>query len=148
MSGMNYGAMPAAQRNNFVYTIRPDLSRVGILLLAGTWLLAIGLLNLFYAISVIAGSEIFITKAAWLVGDLRPWGGLMLVVSLVQLVAAGGVLAGRRWAIWIGVLSVLANIAAQLMFISEVAAPAILLLGLDGMVLWSLVLLMPERSRT
>ena len=117
------------------------------LLLAGSWMLVIGLLNLFYAISVIAGSTIFITKAAWLVGDLRPWGGLMLVLSLVQLVAAGGIFAGRRWAIWIGVVSVLANIVAQIMFISEVAAPAILLLGLDAMLLGSMAILLEERSK-
>ena len=138
--------MTTAQPNNFVYTRRPDLTGVGVLLLAGSWMLAIGLLNLFYAISVIAGSTIFITKAAWLVGDAHPWGVLMLVVSLVQLTAAGGIFAGRRWAIWIGVVSVLANMAAQVMFISEAAAPAILLLGLDAMVLGSMAILLEKRS--
>ena len=92
--------------NNFLYTPRPDLTGIGVLLFAATWLLVIGLLNLFYAISVIAGSEIFITTAGWLVGDARPWGWLMLIIALVQLVAAGGIFAGRRWALWIAVLSV------------------------------------------
>ena len=70
----------------------------------------------------------------------------MLVVSLVQLTAAGGIFAGRRWAVWIGVVSVLANMAAQVMFISEAAAPAILLLGLDAMVLGSMAILLEKRS--
>ena len=101
--------MPAtAEPNNFRYTPHQDLTGVGVLFFAASWLLVIGLLNLFYAISVIAGSEIFITTAGWLVGDARPWGWLMLIVGLVQLVAAGGILAGRRWALWIAVFSVFA----------------------------------------
>ena len=75
------------QPNNFLYTPRPDLTGIGVLLFAASWLLVIGLLNLFYAISVIAGSGIFITTAGWLVGDARPWGWLMLIVALR---AAGG----------------------------------------------------------
>ena len=138
--------MATAQPNNYVYTRGPDLTGVGVLLLAGSWMLVIGLLNLFYAISVIAGSTIFITKAAWLVGDANPWGGLMLVVSLVQLTAAGGIFVGKRWALWIGVVSVLANMAVQIMFISEAAAPAILLLGLDAMVLGGMAILLEKRS--
>lgn len=35
---------------------------------------SLGLLNLFFAIAVIAGSDMFITEAEWLVGDARPWG--------------------------------------------------------------------------
>ena len=138
--------MTTAQPSNFVYTRKPDLTRVGVLLLAASWMAVIGLLNLFYAISVIAGSTIFITKAAWLVGDAHPWGGLMLVVSLVQLTAAGGILFGKRWAIWIGVVSVLANMVVQLMFISDAAAPAILILGLDAMVLGGMAILLEKRS--
>ena len=134
------------QPNNFLYTPRPDLTGIGVLLFAATWLLVIGLLNLFYAISVIAGSEIFITTAGWLVGDARPWGWLMLIVALVQLVAAGGIVAGRRWALWIAVLSVFGHIAAAIMFLSDSTLLGILLLGLDVTVLGSLAILMEERA--
>lgn len=57
---------------NFKYTARPRLSGVGRLIFAGSWLLAISLLDIFYAISVIAGSKIFITTAAWLVATPVP----------------------------------------------------------------------------
>ena len=109
-------------------------------------MLVIGLLNLFYAISVIAGSGIFITTAGWLVGDARPWGWLMLIVALVQLVAAGGIFAGRRWALWIAVISVFGHIAAAIMFLSDSTLLGILLLGLDVTVLGSLAILMEERA--
>ena len=70
----------AANPNNFEYVARPRLPVVGEAVFASGWLLTIGLLNLFYAISVLAGSHIFITTASWLVGDTRPEGWLMLVV--------------------------------------------------------------------
>ena len=141
------GEIATAQRNNFVYAPRPDLSAAGVLLFAASWMLAIGLLNLFYAISVIADSEIFITTAGWLVGDARPWGWLMLIVGLIQLVAAGGILAGRRWALWIAVLSVLWHIAAAIMFLSDSVWVGILLIGLDLSVLGALAILMEERAK-
>ena len=88
-----------ANRNNFKYVARPRLPVVGEVLLVSGWLFAIGLLNLFYAIAVIADSDIFITTASWLVGDARPWGWLMLVVALIQLMAAPALLMGRLWAL-------------------------------------------------
>ena len=81
-----------ANPNNFEYTARPRIPVVAEAALPSGWLLTIGLLNLFYAISVLAGSHIFITTASWLVGDTRPEGWLMLIVALIQLAAAPGVL--------------------------------------------------------
>jgi hypothetical protein len=69
----------------------------------------------------------------------------MLIVALLQLVAAG-ILAGRRWALWIAVLSVFGHIAAALMFLSDSTLLGILLLGLDVTVLGSLAILMEERA--
>lgn len=125
--------------NKFKYTARPRLPVVGEALLASSWLLAIGVLNLFYAISVIAGSTIFITTASWLVGDAQPWGWLMLAVGLIQLMAAPGVLMGRWWALWVGLISAAAHIAALIMFIPDAPGIAIALLAVDATVFLCLV---------
>src|SRR4249919_127219 len=138
-------AYELAPPNNFKYRRHPDIAGIGALAFAGSLVLLLGLLNLFYAISVIAGSKIFITTAGWLVGDARPWGWLMLIVALLQLLAAAGILAGRRWALWIAVLSVFGHIAASIMFLSDSTMLGILLLGLDVTVLGSLAILMEER---
>ncbi len=140
-------AAPRRQKNNFEYTAKPDLNAIGVLMFAATWMLVIGLLDLFYAIAVIAGSDIFITTAGWLVGDARPWGWLMLVVALVQLVASVGVLAGRRWAMWIAVASAVAHVAAAVMFLSDSTLVAILLLCVDVGVLGSLAILIEDAAK-
>jgi len=125
--------------NNFEYVARPRLPVVGEVLVASGWVFAIGVLNLFYAISVIADSTIFITTASWLVGDARPWGWLMLVVGLVQMMAALGVLMGRSWALWVGLLSVTGHIAAAIMFFGDEPGIAIALLAFDATVFLCLV---------
>ena len=128
-----------ANPNNFEYTARPRLPVVGEALVASGWLLTIGLLNLFYAISVMAGSHIFITTAAWLVGDSRPDGWLMLVVALIQLAAAPGVLLGKLGALAVGMLSVAGHVVAVIMFFSDSPGVAIALLLIDMTVLTCLL---------
>ncbi len=125
--------------NNFEYTARQRLPVVAEALPASGWLLAIGALNLLYAISVIAGSTIFITTASWLVGDARPWGWLMLAVGLIQLLAAPGVLMGKVGALWVGLISVAGHVAALIMFLPDSPGVAIALLVVDVSVFLCLV---------
>jgi hypothetical protein len=131
----------AANPNNFQYVARPRLPVVAEAVFASGWLLTIGLLNLFYAISVLAGSHIFITTASWLVGDARPEGWLMLVVSLIQLAAAPGVLLGRLGAVSVGLLSAVGHVVALIMFFADAPGFAIALLALDLIVALCLVAL-------
>ena len=120
-----------ANPNNFEYVSRPRVPVVAEALIPAGWLLTIGLLNLFYAISVLAGSHIFITTASWLVGDTRPEGWLMLVVSLIQLAAAPGVLLGRLGAVSVGLVSVVGHLVALAMFFPDAPGIAVALLALD-----------------
>ena len=130
-----------ANPNNFEFVARPRLPVVGEALLASGWLLTIGLLNLSYAISVLAGSHIFITTASWLVGDTRPEGWLMLVVALVQLAAAPGVLLARLGAVAIGALSVVGHVVALIMFFPDEPWIALVLLLIDLTILLCLLAL-------
>jgi hypothetical protein len=121
----------ATNPNNFEYTARPRIPVVGEALIASGWLLTIGLLNLFYAISVLAGSHIFITTPSWLLGDTRPEGWLMLIVALIQLAAAPGVLLGKLGALAVGMLSVAGHVVALIMFSGDAPGIAIVLLLID-----------------
>ena len=127
-----------AARDNFKYHRHPDVAGIGALTFAGSMVLLLGLLNLFYAISVIAGSTIFITHAAWLVGDARPWGWLVLIVALIQLSAPISIWLGGRWGQWVGILSAASNIVVQAMFISVLPGLAIVLIVVDLMVIHAL----------
>ena len=120
-----------ANPDNFEYVARARLPVIGEVMIASGWLLTIALLNLFYAISVLAGSHIFITTASWLVGDTRPEGWLMLIVALVQLAAVPGVLLSRLGAVAVGMISVLGHVIASIMFFGNSPGIAIALLLID-----------------
>lgn len=63
----------------------------------------------------------------------------MLAVGTIQFFAALAVWIGHRWGFWVGIASVCANAAAQVMFLSDYAGLAVALLGLDALVLLSLM---------
>ena len=138
-------ASRVANPNNFEYTARPALPDALPLVLPGTWLLVIGGLNLFYGISVIAGSHIFITTASWLVGDARPWGWLMVIVGVIQMAAGPAVWMRRAWAIWVGLISAVSHMVVAVMFASDSLVLATLLL-LDLVVFGSLIAGRPGTS--
>lgn len=125
------------QPNNFVYTPRPSLPVVLPMILPGTWLLVIGVLNVFYGISVIAGSHIFITTSAWLTDDVTGVGAVFLIAGLIQMASAPAVFLFRGWAIAIGVLSVIWHIVVAILFWDNSEGIAIALLILDFIVLGS-----------
>ena len=127
------------QPTNFKYTPKVPVIEPGLLVFAATWLLVLSLLNVLYGITVIAGADIFIKESAWLVGDLEPWGWLMLVIGLIQLAAVGSIIRGTGWGHWVGIASVLGNMAAQVAFLSDVPIVAILLLLLDVGVIHALL---------
>jgi hypothetical protein len=116
---------------NFRYRSSPDIMGIGLLAFAGSMVGLLGLLNLFYAISVLAGSHIFITHAAWLIGDAHPAGWIMLIVALIQLSAPVSIFLGGRYGQWVGIISAASNIAAQVAFFSDVPAVAIILILID-----------------
>lgn len=140
-------ATRVANPNNFKYTARPALPEALPLVLPGTWLLLIGALNLFYGISVLADSHVFITSASWLLGDARPEGWLWVIVGLVQMAAAPAVWLRRSWAIWIGLISAAWHMVAAVMFASDSPVYGILLLLLDLVVLGSLIAGRPRTQR-
>jgi hypothetical protein len=61
------------------------------------------------------------------------------MIGLVQLAAVPSIMRGIAWGHWVGIASVLGNMAAQVAFLSDVAILAVLLLLLDAMVLHGLL---------
>ena len=76
---------------------------LGLVIFAAVLLAVIGFFNLLDGIAAIANSHIFIGNAHYVVGDLRLWGWIVIILGAVQLLAAVGVWrvtswpAGSRW---------------------------------------------------
>src|ERR1051325_1027121 len=89
----------------------------GMVIFASVLLFVVGTFNLIDGIAAIANSHVFIGNATYVLGDLRSWGWVVLILGVLQMLAAAGVLAGNQVARWTGVALLGLNAIGQMMFI-------------------------------
>ncbi len=71
-------------------------------------------------------------------GDLRAWGWITLILGVLQLLAAGGILAGNQLARWFAVALVGLNAIGQMFFIPAYPFWSLTIIAVDVVVLWGL----------
>jgi hypothetical protein len=112
---------------------------VGWIAFAAIVLSLVGVLNAIYGIAAIATSDFYRAGTEHIVGDLATHGWLMLVIGVVQFIAAIGVLAFAQWARWVGVATASANGLVQLLVMPAAPFLALALLTMDVLVVYGLV---------
>jgi uncharacterized membrane protein HdeD (DUF308 family) len=106
---------------------------------AGIMILIVGVMNVIYGIAAIDKSTFFIQDAKYVVfSDLNTWGWFLLVVGVIQLIAAFGIWSRRGWGRWIGIISASGNAILQLLFISAFPLAALALFAVDVAVIYGL----------
>ena len=110
----------------------------GLVLFASVLLLVAGFFNMIYGIAAIANSHVFVANAHYVIGDLRAWGWITLIIAVLQLVAAGGVLAGNQLARWFAVAVVGINAIDMMFFIPAYPFWALVIIAVDVVALWGL----------
>jgi hypothetical protein len=110
----------------------------GMVLFASILLLVIGFFNMIYGIAAIANSHVFTANAHYVFGDLRAWGWVTLILSVLQLVAAGGILMGNQLARWFAVAVVGINAIEMMFFIPAYPFWALIIIAADVVALWGL----------
>ena len=110
----------------------------GLVLFAAVMLLVTSFFNLIDGIAAIANSHVFIANAHYVIGDLRAWGWTALILSVLQLVAGLGVLAGNQLARWAGVGLVALNLIAQMFFLPAYPFWSLTIIAVDVVALWGL----------
>jgi hypothetical protein len=125
---------PASRPTKSAYEIEGQ----GWVLFAGIMILILGIMNVVYGIAAIDKSTFFIQDAKFVVAELNSWGWILLVVGVVQLVAAFGIFSRRGWGRWIGIISAGCNAVMQLLFISAFPLAALALFAIDILVIYGL----------
>jgi hypothetical protein len=110
----------------------------GMVLFASILLLVIGFFNMLYGIAAIANSHVFTANAHYVIGDLRAWGWVTLILSVLQLIAAGGILLGNQLARWFAVAVVGLNAIEMMFFIPAYPFWALVIIAVDVVALWGL----------
>ena len=98
----------------------------------------VGCFNLIDGIAAIANSHFFIANAHYVIGDLRAWGWVVLILGALQPLAAAGVVAGNQLARWFAVAVIGLNAIAQMMFIPAYPFWSLMIIAADVVALWGL----------
>ena len=110
----------------------------GMVIFAAALLLVVGIFNVIDGIAAIANSHVFVAGAHYVIGDLRAWGWVTLILSVLQLIAAGGILAGNQLARWFAVAVVALNAIEMMFFIPAYPFWSLMLIAADVVALWAL----------
>jgi hypothetical protein len=110
----------------------------GMVLFASVVLFVISAFNMIYGIAAIANSHVFVANAHYVIGDLRVWGWVTLIIAAIQLLAAGGVLMGNQLARWFAVAVVGLNAIDMMFFIPAYPFWALTIIAVDVVALWGL----------
>jgi hypothetical protein len=97
-----------------------------------------GLFNVIDGIAAIARSSVFIGNAHYVIGDLRTWGWVALILGVLQALVSIGVLAGNQIARWTGVALIGLNSIAQMFFIPAYPFWSLMIVAVDVVALWGL----------
>ncbi len=103
----------------------------GMVFFAAILLLVIGFFNMIYGITAIANSHVFIANAHYVFGNLRAWGWITLIISVLQLAAAAGILAGNQLARWFAVAVLGLNAIDMMFFIPAYPFWALVIIAVD-----------------
>jgi hypothetical protein len=110
----------------------------GLVLFASVLLVVAGCFNLIYGIAAIANSHVFVANAHYVFANLRAWGWITLIIGALQLIAAGGVLAGNQLARWFAVAVVGLSAIDQMFFIPAYPFWSLTIIAVDVVALYGL----------
>jgi hypothetical protein len=110
----------------------------GLVLFASVLLLVVGCFNLIYGIAAIANSHVFVGNAHYVIGNLRAWGWITLIIAVLQLAAAAGILGGSQLARWFGVALLALNALDMMFFLPAYPLWALTIIAIDVVALYGL----------
>ena len=117
---------------------RAEGSGYGLILFAAVLLLVVGFFNMIYGIAAIANSHVFVANAHYVFSNQRTWGWITLIIGVLQLVAAGGILAGNQLARWFAVAVVGLNAIDMMFFLPAYPFWALTIIAVDVVALYGL----------
>ena len=111
---------------------------LGMVWFAAILLLVAGTFNVIHGIAAIANSHVFVANAHYVVGDLRAWGWVVLILGACQVLAGAGVMVGNQLARWFGVVVIALNLVGQLFFLPAYPWWSLAIMALDVFALYAL----------
>ena len=89
----------------------------------------------------------FIADAHFVFSNLSTWGWIVVILGIVQILAALALFAGSEFARWFGIVVAGANAAGQLMFVPAYPWWALAMFALDILIIYALAVYGGHRLR-
>jgi hypothetical protein len=103
-------------------------------------ILILGIVNTIGGIAAIDSANFYHSAGVhYQIATLNFWGWVILLIGIMQLIAAFSIWAGNAYGRWIGTLSAGLNAIAQLFMIAAFPLWSMTLIGLDILVIYGLV---------
>jgi hypothetical protein len=120
----------------------------GWVLFAAVLLGLAALWNFFAGIAAIAGAHVYVANANYVFSDLSTWGWIILILGVLQGVAALGLTSGSELARWFAIACAAVNSIGQLMFIPAFPFWGIAMFAIDLLIIYALAVYGGSRLRT
>ena len=106
---------------------------------AGFMLALVGVLDLLQGITALVNDDYFVAVGSdLLVFDFTTWGWILLIWGVLLIAGGFGLLAGRSWARWLGIVLAFVNCVAQVAFLAAYPIWSTIVIALDVFVLYAL----------
>jgi hypothetical protein len=110
----------------------------GWVVFAAAMLGLVGLFNLIEGTLAIAESRVYVADSTFVFSDLNSWGWIVLILGVLQLLAAFSVATGSEWARWFGIGVAGLNAIGQLMFLPAYPLWSVSMFAVDIVIIYAL----------
>jgi hypothetical protein len=124
-----------------------DVAGSGWLTFAATLLGLAGTFNVIDGIVGLSKSKFFTANATYVFGDLRTWSWIILVLGVLQLVAAFTLFGGSELARWFGIVTASLNAIGQLMAGPAYPLWSLTMFAVDIIIIYALAVSAGHRLR-
>lgn len=108
--------------------------------LAGIW-------NFVAGILAVSGSRVYVGSKTFVFSDLKTWGWIILILGILQGLAAVALLSGSEFARWFGIGTAAVNAIGQLMYVPAYPWWAIAMFSVDVLIIYGLAVYGGHRLR-
>ena len=115
---------------------------------AGVLLIVAGLLNIVYGIAAIGDSKFFTENVTFIVSGLHTWGWILMIVGVLELVAAFSLFSGGEFGRWFGIFIGSLNAIAALLSIPAYPFWSLAIFAIDILIIYGLAAYGGRRSST
>lgn len=97
-----------------------------------------GVMNIVHGITALTNAKFFTADAVYVFGDLRTWGWIVLILGVLELLAAASVWTAGEFGRWVGIVIAGVNAVAHLGTMQAYPFWSIVIIAFDVLVIYAL----------